>query len=225
MSHGSTIRLIDRLGESHDAKVFEWRDRLKSKMNSCTPNSSFRDSFGTSLAVQPPEISPLTKVTSDISDTHVKGTSHEVLIHASPSMDKVATNTDTYTKTSAIVWYKIVGNYIDNEVKPRFARSNYQTKSLHYFHSFAVKSQIDCSHLSNIPPSPPTFSLDEIVGNLLPGTEDNKLLHNNFRVHIERILVKNVTFLKLIGDDLINKHINHKKLLYNELYSNICCFC
>ena len=33
MSHGSTIRLIDRLGDSHDAKVFE---RLKSKMNSGT---------------------------------------------------------------------------------------------------------------------------------------------------------------------------------------------
>lgn len=114
-----------------------------------------------------------------------------------PSMAKVATNIDTYTKTSVIIGYKMVGKYIDKEVKPHSSRSNYQTKSLHYFYSFAVKSQIDCSHFSNIPPSPPTFSLDEIVGNLLPGTEDNKLLHNNFRVHIERILVKNVSFLMM----------------------------
>ena len=69
---------------------------------------------------------------------------------------------------------------------------------------------MDCSHLSNIPPSPLTFSLDEIVGNLLPSTEDNKLLHNNFRVDIERILVKNVTFI-----DLISKHIKHKR--YDEM--------
>ena len=74
---------------------------------------------------------------------------------------------------------------------------------------------MDCSHLSNIPPSPPTLSLDEIVGNLLPSTEDSKLLHNNFRVDIEHILVKNVTFLKLIGDDLISKHIKHKR--YDEM--------
>lgn len=86
MSHGSTSRLIDRLGEDHDAKVLEWHDRLKSKMNSGTLNSSFCDSFETVLSVQPLGISPLTNVTSDISsntDIPVKGTSHEVLIHAS----------------------------------------------------------------------------------------------------------------------------------------------
>ena len=95
----------------------------------------FINGLGTSLSVEPPEISPLTNVTSDISsniDTPVKGTSHEVLIHASPSMDNVATNTDTYTKTSAIIGYKIVGENIDKEVKPRFACSNYRTKSLDY---------------------------------------------------------------------------------------------
>ena len=32
-----------------------------------TPNSSFHDSFETCLSVQPPEISPLTSVTCDIS--------------------------------------------------------------------------------------------------------------------------------------------------------------
>ena len=86
---------------------------------------------------------------------------------------------------------------------------------IYYFHSFTLKSLIDCSHLSNIPPSPPTFSLNEIVGNLLPSTEDNQLLHNNFHVDIEHILVKNVIFLKLIGDDQISKHIKHK--CYDEM--------
>ena len=94
-----------------------------------TPNSSFHDSFGTGLSVETPEISPLTNVTSDISsniDTPVRGTSHEVLMHASsPSMDNVGPNTDTYTKTSPIIGYKIVWDNIDKEVKPHFARSNY----------------------------------------------------------------------------------------------------
>ena len=82
-------------------------------------------------------------ISSNNIDTTVKGTSHEVLIHA---MDNVATNTETYMNTSAIIGYKIVGDNIDKEVKPRFACSNYPTKSLHYFHSFALQSWIDCSH-------------------------------------------------------------------------------
>ena len=65
-----------------------------------------------------------------------------------------------------------------------------------------------CSCTSYIPCSPPTFSLHEIVSNLLPGRGDN-----NFCVHIECILVKSLTFLKLIGDDLIN--IKHKR--YDEM--------
>ena len=87
-----------------------------------TPNSSFRDSFGTGLLVQPPEISPLTTITSDISSNNnipVRETSHEVLLHApSPSMDNVATNSDTYTNTSPIIGYKICGTTLTSHALP-----------------------------------------------------------------------------------------------------------
>ena len=39
--------------------------------------------------------------------------------------------------------YKLVGDNIDKVVKPRHMRIDHQAKSLHYFHSYAVKDRID----------------------------------------------------------------------------------
>ncbi len=46
--------------------------------------------------------------------------------------------------------FKLVGDNIDKEVKPRDMRSDHQTKSLHYFHSYAVLDRIDLSGVSDI---------------------------------------------------------------------------
>ncbi len=39
--------------------------------------------------------------------------------------------------------FKIVGDNIDKNVKPRDMRSDYQTRSLHYFHAYAVRDRLN----------------------------------------------------------------------------------
>ena len=61
-------------------------------------------------------------MTSDISSNNnipVRGTSHEVLLHASsPSMDNVATNSGTYINTSPIIGYKICATTLTSHALP-----------------------------------------------------------------------------------------------------------
>ena len=49
--------------------------------------------------------------------------------------------------------YKIVGDNIDKTVKARYMRTgSHRNQSLHYFHSLALRSRIDFSHLPNVYP-------------------------------------------------------------------------
>ena len=45
--------------------------------------------------------------------------------------------------------YKLVGDNIDKNVKPREMRSDHQTRSLHYFHTYAVRDRVDMSSYSD----------------------------------------------------------------------------
>ena len=49
--------------------------------------------------------------------------------------------------------FKIVGDNIDKNIRPSFQRCDYQTKSFHYFNSYAVKDRIDLSDVSDIRPT------------------------------------------------------------------------
>lgn len=48
------------------------------------------------------------------------------------------------------VSFKIVGDNIDKNVQPRFMRVDAPTRSLHYFHAYAVKDRVDLSSFSDI---------------------------------------------------------------------------
>ena len=48
--------------------------------------------------------------------------------------------------------FKIIGDNIDQNVHPSFQRLGSQTKSLHYFHSYALIDRIDFSNLSDASP-------------------------------------------------------------------------
>ena len=47
----------------------------------------------------------------------------------------------------------IVGDNIDKNFRPSYQRQDRQTKSLHYFHAFAVKNRVDVSSLSDTRPA------------------------------------------------------------------------
>ena len=54
----------------------------------------------------------------------------------------------------SLLTYRIVGDNIDKNVKPRNMTSDFQTRSLHYFHAYAVRDRIDLSDYSNEQPVP-----------------------------------------------------------------------
>ena len=52
--------------------------------------------------------------------------------------------------------FKIVGDNLDKHVQPRDMRSDYQARSLHFFHSYAVQDRIQSESCSeSVPPIDP----------------------------------------------------------------------
>ena len=51
--------------------------------------------------------------------------------------------------TPLLPTFKIVGDNIDKEVRPKNMRSDYQARSLHYFHSYAVKDRVNLDNFED----------------------------------------------------------------------------
>ena len=105
--------------------------------------------------------------------------------------------------------FKLVGDNIDKLVKPRFMRCDTQSRSLHYFNHYVVKDRIDIRHLSDIPASLPSHNPSTLAKSLLPLSQDNEALANNFAIHISRILTANMPFFKDAEETVVG-HIPHK---------------
>ena len=101
--------------------------------------------------------------------------------------------------------YKVVGDNIDKNVKPRYLRINKRTQSLHYFNSYAVKDHIKVSCQQDTP------SCDRLVLNksvILPDREDNVHFFNNCVVLVSRILVDYIPFFGVFKE-VVTRHIEH----------------
>lgn len=106
----------------------------------------------------------------------------------------------------ALPTYKLVGDNIDKEVHPRDMRSDHQSRSLHYFHSYAVKDRVDMSGISDVPTAcNPNFDVKRI----LPTPADIKELRKNISILFSRVLKKHVPFIAEFGRGL-ERHIQHK---------------
>ncbi len=103
--------------------------------------------------------------------------------------------------------YKLVGDNIDKNVRPREMTSDNQTRSLHYFHTYALRDRVDLSTYSNEVRMPVLDSVQ--LDNFLPTSTDEKVIMNNFGVLVGRILMKNIPFLQQFGKGL-EKHILHE---------------
>lgn len=123
-----------------------------------------------------------------------------------------------------LLGFKLVGDNIDKQVSPRYMRFDCQTRSLHYFHSFAAQDRIDFSHLSDIPPPPLAMSPAEIAKTLLPSPEDNQILRKNFATHVSQILITHMPAMKLAFEDSVDWHIPHLHDKEMSRKSNVVCF-
>lgn len=79
--------------------------------------------------------------------------------------------------------YKIVGDNIDKNIRPRHQSLESQGRSLHYFHSYAVLDRFDCSAYSDEAPPEPV-NVD--VGRFFPDKSTVEMVTKRFTILIER---------------------------------------
>ena len=96
-------------------------------------------------------------------------------------------------------------------------RLNARTKSLHYFHAYAVADRIPFNYLDNKCAAYCLPSRDFIAKSLLPTPSDDEALKSNLKVIISRFLVVNLKFFEQCFADLVSKHIKHRR--YSEMSS------
>lgn len=83
--------------------------------------------------------------------------------------------------------FKIVGDNIDKSIKPSEETSESHNRSLHYFHSYAVKDRTD---VSNVDDSPSLPILEDInVLEVLPSTDDKHALKQNMAILAGEFLI------------------------------------
>ncbi len=121
---------------------------------------------------------------------------------------------------STLLSFKIVGDNVDKNVRPRYIRSDERVKSLHYYHCFAVLDRIDVGHLMGemSPSCLPSHAFR--AKTLLPNASDDAALVNNIKILFSRILADTLPFFSTMFSDLILKHIRHRR--YTEMSSKSC---
>ena len=85
------------------------------------------------------------------------------------------------------VGYKVVGDNVDKNVKPRFQRQEQKGQSLHYFHGFAVKDRVDLSSFSDVPPP----LKDPDPAKFLPSSTDIAAIKKELEILISRFVAIN----------------------------------
>ena len=120
------------------------------------------------------------------------------------------TSQPTLTSGSSHFGYRLVGDNIDKTVRARYIRADRScNRSLHYFHSFALKNRIDFSHLPDVYPHTCLPSPHQLSLSLLPSKDDDKALVNSFIVHVSRILATHMPFFKVAFEDVVEWHMKH----------------
>ena len=85
-----------------------------------------------------------------------------------------------------------------------------KTRSIHYFHSYAVADRIDFSSLPETTPPLPIVDVQQLAASLLPSSDDDVALRKNFATLVSHILFGNIDFFKLTFDGVVEAHIKHE---------------
>lgn len=100
--------------------------------------------------------------------------------------------------------FKIVFDNIDKTIKPRHMTEDSQSVSLHYVQAYAVKDRIDFSCIG-------TERNGECnLYDLLPNSDDYKLLKERFVVLVSRCITSHLAFFKHDFKNLVQPHIPHR---------------
>lgn len=128
---------------------------MRSDQN-CTPEE-MTDSDN---IITPPVFSPISSCSSSSSITNAEGhVSHPI----APSTLQL------------VSFFKLVGDNLDKSIQPRHETMEHHSKSLHYFHMFAVKDRCNTFDLADNPALCDTSNCD--VTTVLPTIDDDKISH------------------------------------------------
>ena len=97
-------------------------------------------------------------------------------------------------------------------VKPRHVRVDRQTSSLHYYHSYVVKDRVNLANWSDSVPDPPTAP--DLLS-LLPNNDDISEMKHLFEIHVSRIIVEHIPFMKSAFGGIVQWPIYQK--YYKEM--------
>ena len=101
--------------------------------------------------------------------------------------------------------FKIVGDNIDKNVRPRHETLERRGQSLHYFNCYAVLDRVNLSDYSDEPRAgPSTLDIDDI----LPSEDDYIAILNNFAILAGRVVQEHIPAFKGFPR-LVTKHIGH----------------
>ena len=90
---------------------------------------------------------------------------------------------DTAIDSHGDLGFKIVGDNLDKTIRPRFQTTEWQTRTLHYFHTYAVRDRIPSAHLSDTPPALP-MHVD--IAKILPSESTHRTLAITFTTLVSR---------------------------------------
>ena len=150
---------------------------------------------------------------SDKSDEDGDITGHDIVTEVDAYTDQTSSSQlESHDHTTAVTLYKLCGDNIDKTVHQRYMRSDsHGTRSLHYFHSYAIADRINFSNLSQ--ETQPSRSLNSHTQALLllPSLEDEEALKKNFKILISRILYDNIPFFRTRSFGSTSSTIIHRQ--------------
>ncbi len=118
---------------------------------------------------------------------------------------------DLTIATSGWFGFKVVGDNLDKNTRPRHQTIENRTVSLHYFNSYAVLDRINLSGVCDKRPilDPKTVTTKTVAA-FLPTREDHNSIVANFTVLVaRRRLIEHMPALSAF-DQCVTKHITHK---------------
>lgn len=150
---------------------------------------------------------------------HVYESKLSIFTSDEESVVSIILNTNDNCDELAPLLYTLTGDNIDKNVSSRDITFVHQTKSLHYFHTYAALSHIDFTGLGEETPTSCLLkSLDSAA--LLLSVADCQVLRENYVMLSARVICNTLTAFSSFKE-CVPRHILHKK--FRCYVQKICC--
>lgn len=116
--------------------------------------------------------------------------------------DEFLLDHDDVTPEPALRTYKLVGDNIDKHVHPRDMRMDCQSRSFHYFETYAVRDSLDLTDVGDMQVIPYTCINDIQLDLILPSSNDKKHLLNNYAILFTQVLKKYIPWFAKFASGL-----------------------